>query len=127
MNSLHLALFVTLLAVSFAAPQGSPSSLSADAQAPIVSSNSDIQPDGSFQYNYETGNGIKAQNQGSVKSVQVTKPDGSGTENAQAIVQTGSYSYQAPDGTNIEVKYTADENGFHPEGDHLPVASTGRK
>ncbi|XP_053695405.1 endocuticle structural glycoprotein SgAbd-2-like [Sabethes cyaneus] len=119
MSSLHLALFVTLLAACFAAPQKSPS---ADAQAPIVSSNSDIQPDGSFQYSYETGNGIKAQNQGSLKSVQVTKADGSGTENGQAVVQSGSFSYQAPDGTQIELKYTADENGFHPEGNHLPVA-----
>ncbi|XP_058447058.1 larval cuticle protein LCP-17-like [Malaya genurostris] len=113
-----LALFAVLIAVSLAAPQGS----SSDSSAPIISENSDIQPDGSFQYSYETGNGIKAQNQGSLKSVQVQKADGSGTENAQALVQTGSYSYKSPDGTQIDLKYTADENGFHPEGAHLPVA-----
>lgn len=37
------------------------------------------------------------------------------------IVQTGSYSYQSPDGTYITLTYIADENGFQPVGDHLPV------
>lgn len=37
------------------------------------------------------------------------------------IVQTGSYSYQSPDGTFITLTYIADENGFQPVGDHLPV------
>ncbi|XP_058819535.1 larval cuticle protein LCP-17-like [Topomyia yanbarensis] len=113
-----IALFVALFAVACAAPQGS----SSDSTAPIVSDTSDIKPDGSFQYSYETGNGIKAESQGSLKSVQVPKADGSGTEEAQALVQTGSFSYKSPDGTPIELKYTADENGFHPEGSHLPVA-----
>lgn len=33
----------------------------------------------------------------------------------------GSFSYTAPDGTEIKVEYTADENGFVPVGDHLPT------
>lgn len=33
----------------------------------------------------------------------------------------GSFSYTAPDGTEIKVSYTADENGFVPVGDHLPT------
>lgn len=34
---------------------------------------------------------------------------------------SGSYSYTAPDGQKITVTYTADENGFVPQGDHLPT------
>lgn len=36
------------------------------------------------------------------------------------IVQSGSYSYIAPDGTIISVNYIADENGFQAFGDALP-------
>lgn len=34
---------------------------------------------------------------------------------------SGSFSYTGPDGVQYSVRYTADENGFHPEGDHLPT------
>ena len=32
-----------------------------------------------------------------------------------------SYQYYAPEGELISLKYLADENGFQPEGDHLPT------
>lgn len=37
------------------------------------------------------------------------------------LVQTGSYSYMDPEGNIITLRYIADENGFQPQGDHLPV------
>lgn len=52
------------------------------------------------------------------------RSDGSQTgelDTADVIVQTGSYSYIAPDGTVISVQYVADENGFQAFGDHLPT------
>lgn len=60
---------------------------------------------------YETGNGIKAQEEGELKP--------GGEEGIQSAV--GSFSYTAPDGTEIKLEYTADENGFVPVGDHLPT------
>lgn len=61
----------------------------------------------SFRYNYETGNSISAEEQGDAR--------GEGTK-AQ-----GSYSYISPEGEHISVSYTADENGFVPQGSHIPT------
>lgn len=40
---------------------------------------------------------------------------------SEAQSASGSFSYTAPDGQLIEVTYTADENGFVPQGAHLPT------
>lgn len=81
-------------------------------QIPILRQDSDINPDGSYSYAYETGNGIQASEQGTLKRV----------EEEEAIAATGEYSYTDPDGNLVRVSYIADENGFQPTGDHLPVA-----
>ncbi|KAL4707783.1 hypothetical protein ACJJTC_001729 [Scirpophaga incertulas] len=81
--------------------------------APIVRSNYDISPEGSFQYEYETGNHIVAQAQGVVKN--------SNSDNPALEVQ-GAYSYTSPDGTPVQLSYVANEDGYQPQGSHLPVA-----
>ncbi|VEN49937.1 unnamed protein product [Callosobruchus maculatus] len=81
---------------------------------PIVHQEHDVSIDGSYHHSYETGNGIVAEEHGVLKNA--------GTDAAAEEVQ-GSYSYTAPDGTPISVKYIANENGFQPEGAHLPVPS----
>lgn len=75
-----------------------------------------------FVFSWETGNNIIAEEEGFLKSIG-PDPDNQGQE-LHAQVQHGSYSYTAPDGQLIEVRYTADEHGFRPEGIHLPVAPT---
>nr|AWK28315.1 cuticular protein [Nilaparvata lugens] len=69
--------------------------------------------DGSYKASYETGNNIVAEETGFLKNV--------GIKDEEALVQHGSYSYTAPDGSLITVTYTADEGGFRAEGAHLPT------
>lgn len=81
-----------------------------------------------YAISFETGNQIKQQATGYSKKVHVPKLRSDGTKSdeydtAEVIVQTGSYSYVAPDGTLIQVSYIADENGFQPIGAHIPTQS----
>ncbi|XP_055628865.1 cuticle protein CP14.6-like [Toxorhynchites rutilus septentrionalis] len=75
-----------------------------DAQAQVLAQDTVINPDGSYQYRYETSNGIAAQE------------SGIGGQSAQ-----GSYSFTGQDGVQYSVNYVADGNGFQPQGAHLPV------
>lgn len=48
--------------------------------------------------------------------------DGSAALDAtDVLVQSGSYSYIAPDGQLISVSWIADENGYRATGDHIPT------
>ncbi|KAG6455966.1 hypothetical protein O3G_MSEX009509 [Manduca sexta] len=78
---------------------------SADANAEIL--RYDSQNDGeTFSYSFETSNGIAAEESGVA------------TNGVQA---QGAFSYTDDDGQFIRVTYTADENGYQPQGDHLPT------
>ncbi|CAH1369009.1 unnamed protein product [Tenebrio molitor] len=80
---------------------------------PIVKyDNEGVNADGSYQWSYETGNGIVAQEQGQLKNA--------GSEGEASEVQ-GSAQWTAPDGTPISISYVANEDGFQPQGDHLPT------
>lgn len=69
---------------------------------------SDSQNDGeTFSYSFETSNGISAEESGVA------------TNGVQA---QGAFAYTSDDGQSFRVQYTADENGYHPEGDHLPTS-----
>ncbi|CAH0547603.1 unnamed protein product [Brassicogethes aeneus] len=79
-------------------------SYSSGPQIPIVKSENVNNGDGTYRYLYQTGNGISAQEQGTGR-----------------IQANGGFSYTSPEGQSFEVTYTADENGFHPQGAHLPT------
>ncbi|XP_026751100.1 endocuticle structural glycoprotein SgAbd-8-like [Galleria mellonella] len=99
--------FLGLLAVVCAAPQGP-----ATEPIPIIRQDSQVNPDGSYQYSYETGNGIVAEEQGELKNVGAEEP---------AIQVQGQFQYPSDDGSNIQLTYVANENGFQPQGAHLPT------
>ncbi|KAK9712138.1 Insect cuticle protein [Popillia japonica] len=91
--------------------------LAADKPIEIVKQNSEVNLDGSFKSSYETGNGIVVEEQGVLKNA--------GNKDTEAEEVQGSFKYTAPDGTPIQITYLANENGFQPQGEHLPVAPTG--
>ncbi|KAF7269291.1 flexible cuticle protein 12-like [Rhynchophorus ferrugineus] len=108
-NLIKMKLFVVLfagLAMALAAPQNP-----ADAQAQVLRyENDNIGVEG-YNFNYETSNGIQQQEQGTLQNA--------GTEN-EVIQVRGSFTYTGPDGVTYTVTYIADENGFQPQGAHLP-------
>ncbi|ALC43600.1 Lcp65Ae, partial [Drosophila busckii] len=98
-----LIVFVALFALAVAGP-------TSHGEAQIVKLDSDVQPD-HHAYVWETTDGQKHEEEG-----KLTNP---GAEN-EAIAVRGSFSFVADDGQTYTVNYVADENGFQPEGAHLP-------
>ncbi|KAL0266486.1 UNVERIFIED_CONTAM: hypothetical protein PYX00_009008 [Menopon gallinae] len=97
--------------------QYSAQTYSAKDVVPIVAYSNDIAVDGSYQYSYQTGDGITANANSVVRNLGGARD----AENSVAQTVQGSYSYTAPDGNIITVNYVADENGFRAEGAHLPT------
>ncbi|CAD7076733.1 unnamed protein product [Hermetia illucens] len=105
---LTIVLAVALVGIVSAAPQGPTTE-----PVPIIKQEQEVNFDGSYKWSYETGNGIAAEEQGYLKN------PGTDTE---AQVAQGQYSYTAPDGQLIRLTYLSDENGFQPQGDHIPTS-----
>ena len=85
----------------------------AEEPIPIVSQEQEgPNPDGSYKYKFETGNGIKAEESGQVKNA--------GTE-TEALEAQGAVSYKDDQGQEVSLTYVANENGFQPQGAHLPT------
>ncbi|XP_019872723.1 flexible cuticle protein 12-like isoform X1 [Aethina tumida] len=102
-----LAVFVAVIGMALAASLGGP-----DAAAEVLRSELDnIGTDG-FKYAYETSNGIAAEEAGHLNNA--------GSEH-EAIAVQGSFKYVGPDGVTYQISYIADENGFQPQGAHLPA------
>ncbi|XP_055845753.1 pupal cuticle protein Edg-78E-like [Episyrphus balteatus] len=59
--------------------------------------------EGNFNYGFETSNGISVQEKGNAAGV------------------SGAAQWISEEGVPIQLEYTADEDGFHPSGAHLPT------
>ncbi|TKX27722.1 cuticular protein RR-1 [Spodoptera litura] len=78
---------------------------SADANAQILKLNSEVTAEG-FSYDFETSNGIRADARGVATN---------------GVQSQGSFAYKGDDGQDYSISYTADENGYQPQGAHLPT------
>ncbi|XP_058827195.1 pupal cuticle protein Edg-78E-like [Topomyia yanbarensis] len=90
---IQISIFGALMLITFSCAQ----------QVEIVEHDQNINPDGSYFYNYQLTDGTHVQEQGV------------GGQSA-----TGAYKYTSPEGEVIQITYTADENGFNPQGDAIP-------
>jgi hypothetical protein len=99
---LKLLAVLSIVYVCHARPQ---QQSSADAQATLVSNTFADDGAGNFNFAFETSNGIKEQASGQLKDITVpTYDEGgqkTGDQQSKGEVQTGSFSYTAPDGTPI--------------------------
>ncbi|CAG9829504.1 unnamed protein product [Diabrotica balteata] len=82
----------------------------AEANARILRFESNYNPEGGYEYAYETDNGISAQQQG----FPIQPPD-----SHPSIGVTGFFAYTSPEGRQIYTRYTADENGYRVEDNGL--------
>ncbi|XP_068903786.1 flexible cuticle protein 12-like [Tenebrio molitor] len=94
-----------LLSVALARPQ------SRDGDAVVVSAENDNIGVGGYKFSYQTSNGLSSDEQGEVRN--------EGRED-ESIAVRGQFSYVGPDGVTYTVTYIADENGFQPQGAHIP-------
>ncbi|XP_026729277.1 larval cuticle protein 1-like [Trichoplusia ni] len=83
---------------------------------------SDQQADGGYNFAFEQSDGVKREETGVVK--EVLNED---NEPQKVVVVRGSYSYINTEGKEEFINYTADEEGFHPEGPSIPVAPVARR
>ncbi|KAJ8970218.1 hypothetical protein NQ317_007413 [Molorchus minor] len=97
-----------IIELSYGAPQGPVTE-----PIPILRQEQEVGFDGTYSFSYETGNGITAEESGALKNA--------GNPEAEAQSAQGQFQYTSPEGQLIHLTYVADENGFQPQGEHLPT------
>ncbi|EDV41231.1 uncharacterized protein Dana_GF10917 [Drosophila ananassae] len=90
-----------LLALATARPQN---------EVEVQEYESNVDLDG-YKFSYKLSDGTTRTEEGVIKNA--------GQEN-ESISIRGSVSWVAPDGQTYTINFVADENGFQPEGAHLP-------
>ncbi|KAG5861801.1 hypothetical protein JTB14_010269 [Gonioctena quinquepunctata] len=77
---------------------------------PILHQESEIELDGKYHWSFESGDGIKSHQEGSIQLID-EKP---------VETVSGYYEYPGAEGKAIRVDYLADKDGFHAKGDAIP-------
>ncbi|XP_034249944.1 endocuticle structural glycoprotein SgAbd-3-like [Thrips palmi] len=77
----------------------------------ILSQDAVVNADGSFHSRFETEDGVRRQEVGQLRQL--------GGKDVAEVVQ-GQVQYSDREGNQFDLRFTADENGYHPEGSHLP-------
>ncbi|ROT72356.1 Cuticle protein AMP3 [Penaeus vannamei] len=107
-SSMHLILLVCLAGLVAASPMPQPQNRHPEYTAETLLDEREDQGDGNFRYRFETSNGIKTEKVGT--------PGSKGQSNMQ-----GAFSFPFPEGGVAEFTYVADEFGYQPSSDLLPV------
>ncbi|XP_075970561.1 larval cuticle protein 1-like [Anticarsia gemmatalis] len=105
---------LALVAVAVAAPAEEP--------VKIVRSEFVQQPEGGYNFNYETEDGSVREEVGTIKDAldEENKPH-------PVVVVRGSYSYINSEGKPETINYIADENGYQAEGESIPKVPVARR
>lgn len=91
--------FVALFALAVAGPVSQ--------EVETLRSDIEVNPE-SHGFNVETSDGSKFESHGELRN--------------GAYIHKGTYTHVGDDGVTYTVQYVADEHGFRPVGEHLPVA-----
>ncbi|KAF7286185.1 hypothetical protein GWI33_007145 [Rhynchophorus ferrugineus] len=78
---------------------------------PILSQDSEVNPDGSYRWSYQSGDGSAQQQTGQLKQIPGSEP---------AVAVQGSATWYDPEGNAHQLTYTADENGYLPQSADIP-------
>ena len=98
--------FAALLAVAVALPQ--------KPEIRVIDQRFDIDQQGNYEYAYQQDNGQVVEEVGRVQP---------GPEPETGLLtQQGGFSFVGDDGNTYSVSYVANDGGFQPQADHLPVA-----
>ncbi|XP_063598382.1 cuticle protein AMP1B-like [Penaeus indicus] len=105
---MHLIFLVCLAGLVAASPMPQSQNRHPEYDAEILVDEREDRGDGNFRYRFETSNGIRTEKVGT--------PGSEGQSNMQ-----GAFSFPFPEGGVAEFTYVADEFGYQPSSDLLPV------
>ncbi|XP_059350811.1 cuticle protein CP14.6-like isoform X3 [Daphnia carinata] len=117
---MNLFIVAAVLAVAAAAP----SSYSKDAEIAIVAQSDVRNVDGSGAWSYAGSDGTTRDEAYAQKTFKGVTYDSYGKESygdVQGNTNKGSSYWISPEGQKFTLTWVADEAGFAPKGDHLPV------